>query len=120
MTNFEKTQNGQKNSADVIAKIKTARDEARIKANAYRHLTSKRYDYRRAVAAVLAYDEALALFERGTEHKIPNMVTRAIADFEYEHCDNPTATEVTLAVTEGRKDALASVADWMNNKENNR
>lgn len=103
--------------ADVIAEIKTARDEAQIKANAYKNLTAKQYDYWRAVSAVLTYDEALAMFARATEHKIPGMAARAIAYFEYVHNDDPTATEMTLAVVDGRRDALASVADWMSNEE---
>ena len=101
--------------ADLIAEIKTARDEARIKAHAYMNLTIKKYDYWRAVSAVLTYDEALAMFEQGTEHKIPDMATAAIADFERAR-DGDT-TEMTLAVADGRRDALASVADWMRNEE---
>ena len=91
--------------ADVIAEIKTALDEAKVKARAYKYLTSERYNYRRALAAIAAYDQALTLFARGTEHQIPAMAVRA---------------EMTLAVTDGRRDALASVADWMNTEENNR
>lgn len=109
-----------RNRNDVIAEIKAARDEARIKANAYKGLTAKRYDYWRATAAVLAYDGALAMFEQGTELYIPDMAATAIADFEYAHNDDPTATKMTLAVADGRRDALASVADWMNTKENTR
>ena len=104
--------------ADLIAEIKTARDEARVKANAYRHLTAKRYDYWRAMSAVLTYDEALAMFEQGTEHQIPDMAATAIADFErVRDSEDP---EMILAVMDGRRDALASVADWMNNEEGNR
>ena len=106
--------------ADLIAEIKTARDEARIKAHAYMNLTIKKYDYWRAVSAVLTYDEALAMFARATEHRIPAMAARAIADFERAHDDDPTATERTLAIADGRRDALASVADWMRNEEGNR
>ena len=109
-----------RNRNDVIAEIKTARDEAKVKANAYKDLTAKRYDYWRAVSAVLAYDRALAMFARASEHKIPDMATEAIADFEYAHNDDPTATEMTLAVTDGRRDALATVAEWMNTEEGNR
>ena len=107
-----------RNRNDVIAEIKTARDEARVKANAYRNLTSQRYDYWRAVSAVLTYDEALAMFARATEHKIPDMAARAIADFErVRDSEDP---EMILAIMDGRRDALASVADWMNTKEDNR
>ena len=120
MTNFEKTQNRQKNSADVIAKIKTARDEARFKVHVYENLTSKRYDYWRADAAILAYNQALAMLEQGTEQQIPDMAATALADFEYARDDDPTATEMSLAVADGRRDALASVADWMNAEESNR
>ena len=101
--------------ADLIAEIKTARDEARVKAHAYMNLTIKRYDYWRAMSAVLAYDEALAMFARATEHKIPDMAATAVADFERAR-DGDT-TEMTLAVADGRRDALASVADWMNTEE---
>ena len=107
-----------RNRNDVIAEIKTARNEARIKAHAYMNLTIKKYDYWRAVSAVLTYDEALAMFARATEHKIPAMAATAIADFErVRDSEDP---EMILAVTDGRRDALASVADWMNTEENNR
>lgn len=105
---------------DIIAKIKTARAEAQTKANAYENLTSKRYDYWRAVSTVLAYDRALAMFARATERKISDMASTAIADFEYVRDDDPTATEMSLAVADGWRDALASVADWMTDKEDNR
>ena len=101
---------------DIIAEIKTARAEAQTKVNAYENLTSKRYDYWRAIAAIVAYDQALAMLMRGTEHQIPDMAATAIADFEYAHNDDPTATEMTLAFADGRRDALASVAEWMNNR----
>ena len=107
-----------RNRNDVIAEIKTARDEAKVKANAYKDLTAKRYDYWRAVSAVLAYDRALAMFARASEHKIPDMATEAIADFEWVR-DNETL-EMSLAVTDGRRDALATVAEWMNTEEGNR
>ena len=103
-----------RNKNDVIAEIKTARDEAKVKANAYKGLTAKRYDYWRAVSAVLAYDRALAMFARASEHKIPNMATEAIAEFEYER-DNDIP-EMALAVADGHRDALATVAEWMNNR----
>lgn len=104
--------------ADVVAEIKTARDEARIKANAYMNLTTKRYDYWRAVTASVAYDAALIMFEQGTEHDIPDMAVRAITIFE--RARDSEASEVNLAVADGRRDALASVADWMRNEESNR
>lgn len=107
-----------RNRNDLIAEIKTARAEALVKAHAYENLTSKRYDYWRAAAAVRAYDQALAMFARGTEHQIPDMAARAIADFEYAR-DNET-TEMNLAFADGRRDALASVADWMRNEEGDR
>ena len=104
--------------ADVIAEIKTARNEARIKVNAYRHLTAKRYDYWRAIAAIAVYHKTLAMFEQGTEHKIPDMAVEAIAEFESARDDE--RPEMNLAVADGRRDALASVADWMTTKEDNR
>lgn len=97
---------------DIITKIKTARDEAQIKANAFRNLTAKKYDYWRALATFMAYDDALEMFEWGAEYEIPDMATTAIADFERAR-DGDT-TEMTLAVADGRRDALASVAEWMN------
>ena len=103
---------------DVIAEIKTARDEAHVKANAHMNLTANRYDYWRAVAAFLTYDRALVMFARATEHKIPGMAATALADFERAR-DGET-TEMTLAVADGRRDAFATVADWMNNEESNR
>ena len=103
--------------ADVIAEIRTARDEARIKANAYRNLTAKEYDYWRATAALNAYNQALEMFIAGTEHYIQGMVTIAIAEFEYER--DSDIPEMNLAVLDGRRDALASVADWMYTKEGN-
>ena len=103
--------------ADLIAEIKTARDEARIKAHAYMNLTIKKYDYWRAVSAVLTYDEALAMFARATEHKIPDMAATAVADFErVRDSEDP---EMILAVMDGRRDALASVAEWMNSEKDN-
>lgn len=104
--------------ADLIAEIKTARDEARVKARAYMNLTIKKYDYWRAVSAVLTYDEALAMFARATEHKIPGMAATAIADFERARDDD--TSEGTLAIADGRRDALASVAEWMTDEEGNR
>lgn len=106
----------QRNKNDIVAEIKTARYEAQIKAYAYMNLTIKTYDYWRAVSAVLAYDETLAMFARATEHKIPAMAATAIADFERAR-DGET-TEMTLAVADGRRDALASVADWMGKESN--
>lgn len=99
---------------DIIAKIKTARAEAQTKANAYENLTSKRYDFWRAITAIRAYNEALGMFARAIEHKIPDMATIAIADFERAR-DSDT-DGMTLAVTDGRRDALASVAEWMSNR----
>lgn len=107
-----------RNRNDVVAEIKTARAEAQIRANAYKNLTAKWYDYWRAMSAVLAYDEALALFEQDSEHEIPVMAATAVADFERVHdSEDP---EVVLAVMDGRRDALASVADWMSAEEINR
>ncbi len=103
-----------RNKNDVIAEIKVARDEARIKANAYKGLTAKRYDYWRAVAAITAYDQALTMFARGTEHDIRDMAATAIATFERAR-DNEIR-ETDLAVTDGRRDALASVAEWMSDR----
>ena len=103
-----------RNKNDVIAEIKAARDEARIKAHAYMNLTVKRYDYWRAVSAVMTYDEVLDMFEWGAEYRIPAMSTTAIADFERAR-DGDT-TEMTLASADGRRDALASVAEWMSNR----
>ena len=102
-----------RNRNDLIAEIKTARDEAKIKANAYRNLTAKKYDYWRAVSTALTYDEALALFEQGTEHYIPNMATAAIAEFERARDDD--TSEGTLALADGRRDAFATVTEWMVN-----
>ena len=103
-----------RNKNDVIAKIKTARDESKIKAHAYMNLTIKKYDYGRAVSAVMTYDEVLAMFEQETEHYIPDMATAAIAEFERAGDDD--TSEGTLALIDGRRDALASVADWMSNR----
>lgn len=116
MTNADEIQDWQGSSEDLVAKIKTARAEAQAKMNAYKNLTAKRHDYWRAVAAIHGYDDALTMFKRGTEHYIPSMAVIAIVDFELAR-DGET-TEITLAVTHGRKDALASVAEWMNTKEN--
>ena len=99
---------------DVIAKIKTARDESKIKAHAYMNLTIKKYDYWRAVSVAMTYDEVLAMFRQKTEHYIPDMATAAIAEFERARDDG--ASEGTLALADGRRDALASVADWMRNR----
>ena len=129
MTNFEKTQNGQKNPADIIAKIKTARDEARIKANAYRHLTGKRYDFCRAKAATKAYTYALELIDEGEYDLVRALADDALA--VYEAAQNVDVTERALAsfdgehdalltvvdLMDGHRDALVSVVDWMNNKE---
>ena len=103
---------------DVIAEIKTARDEAHVRANAHMSITIKRYNYWRAVAAFIAYDRALVMFARATEHKIPGMAAAALADFE--RARDAETTEMTLAIADGRRDALATVADWMNNEESNR
>ena len=83
---------------DIIKNIITAIDETKVKARAYKYITSERYNYHRALATLAAYDQALTLFSRGTEHNILGMAVRA---------------EMTLAVADGRRDALASVADWM-------
>ena len=107
-----------RNKNDVIAEIKTALDEANVKANAYMNLTAKRYDYWRAIAAIAVYHKTLAMFEQGTEHKIPDMATAAIAIFE--RARDREIRETDLAVTDGRRDAFASVADWMRNEEGNR
>ena len=101
---------------DIIAEIKTARAEAQTKANAYVGLTSMRYDYWRAITAIAAYDEALAMLEQGTEQQIPDMAATALADFEYARDDDPTATEMTLAVADGRRDALNTVVDLMDRR----
>ena len=103
-----------RNKNDVIAEIKAARDEARIKAHAYINLTIKKYDYWRAVSAVMTYDEVLDMFEWGAEYRIPAMATAAIAEFERARDDEPH--EMNLAIKDGRRDALASVADWMRNR----
>ena len=103
-----------RNKNDVIAEIKTARDEARIKVQAYKGLAAKNYDYWRATFVAVTYDETLTMFERGTEHRIPYMAVEAIAEFEYER--DSDIPEMTLAVLDGRRDALASVADWMYNR----
>ena len=108
----------QRSRNDLVAEIKTARDEALSMAHAYVNLTAKRYDYWRAVAAFRAYDQALVMFARATEHKIPGIAANALADFERAR-DGDT-TEMALAVADGRRDALATVADWMNNEESNR
>ena len=107
-----------RNKNDLIAEIKTARDEARVKENAYKNLTAKKYDYWRATAAVFTYNTALVMFALGTEHKILDMAVEAIADFE--RARDSDAPEMSLAVTDGRRDAFASVADWMRNEEGNR
>lgn len=120
MNRNEKTQNRQESSADIIAEIRTARAEARVKVNAYRDITAKKYDYWRAIESVLTYDQALGMFARGTEHYIPDMAATALADFEYARDDDSFATEMDLAFADGRQDALTSVADWMDNKENSR
>ena len=99
---------------DVIAKIKTARAEAQTKVNAYKNITANSYNYCRTIATVTTYNEALAMFAQGTEDYIPDMAAKAIADFERAR-DSDT-DEMTLAVTGGRRDALASVADWMDNR----
>ena len=111
-----------RNRNDMIAKIVTARDEARVKKNAYRNLTSKRYDYWRAIATIAAYQKTLAMFEQGTEHKIPDMASGAVADFERLRVRNggTPIPEMNLVIAEGRRDALASVADWMTDEESNR
>ena len=90
------------NRNDTIKNIVTAVNEAKSKARAYKYITSERYNYRRALATLEAYDQALTLFVRGTEHEIPAMAVRA---------------EMALAVLDGRRDALASVAEWMNTEE---
>lgn len=117
MDHDETIQDQPKNSADIILKISTARNEARAKEQDYRNIASKRYDRWQAVAAILAYNEAIAMFERGTEHKIPGMVAEAIADFERAR-DNDVM-EINLGLADGRRDALATVAEWMKAKENN-
>ena len=89
------------NRNDTIKNIVTAVNEAKSEARAYKYITSERYNYRRALAAIAAYDQALALFARGTDHNISGMAVRA---------------EMTLAVADGRRDALASVAEWMDNR----
>ena len=103
-----------RNKNDLIAEIKTARDEARVKENAYKNLTAKKYDYWRATAAVFTYNTALVMFALGTEHKIPDMAVEAIADFE--RARDSDAPEMSLAVADGRRDALASVAEWMSDR----
>ena len=118
MTNAEKTQGQQGSSEDLVAKIKTARDEALDKANDNMNLATKRerYESLRAITAVATYNEVLSMIEwGGTGHRVPDMATEATADFERAR-DGET-TGMTLAVTHGRRDALATVAEWMNNKE---
>ena len=103
-----------RNRNDLIAEIKTARDEAKVKANAYRNLTAKEYDYWRAVSARIAYEDALDMFEQATEHDIPGMAVEAVAGFEWVR--DSEVSEVVLALADGRRDALATVAEWMNNR----
>ena len=103
-----------RNKNDVIAEIKTARDEARLRANAYKGLAAKKYDYWRATFVAVTYDETLTMFAREAEHNIPNMAAEATAEFEYER-DNDIP-EMTLAIIDGRRDALATVAEWMTNR----
>ena len=93
------------NRNDVIKNIITAINETKAKARACKYITSERYNYHRALATLAAYDQALTLFARATEHHIPAMAVRA---------------EMTLAVADGRRDALASVAEWMDNEEDDR
>lgn len=106
----------QRNRNDVISEIKTARDEARVKAHAYMSLTVKKYDYWRAMSAVIAYDDVLALYAQNREIEIQALATKA--DREFENARDGDVTEMTLAMTDGRRDALASVADLMNTKDN--
>lgn len=108
-----------RNRNDIIAEIKTARNEARIKANAYRHLTVKRYDYWRATVAIAVYDQALDMFERGAEHEIPSMATEALADFEYAREGEIPVPKLTLVATDERRDVFAAIAEWMRTEENN-
>ena len=106
--------------ADLVAKIKTARAKAKIKARAYKYLTAKRYGYRRAISAVTTYNEVLSMIEwRGTEQQIPAMAAEATAEFEYERAREGVipVPKMTLAVMDGRRDALASVTEWMNTKD---
>ena len=103
-----------RNRNDVIAEIKTARDEAKVKANAYKDLTAKRYDYWRARAASTTYDEVLTMFARGTELYIPDMAVKALAHFDLVRDDD--TSETILAFADGHRDALATVAEWMNNR----
>ena len=118
MTNFEKAQSQQENSTDIIAKIVTARDEARGMARIYKYHPNKQYDYWRAMSAVITCDDVLDMFESGDEHKIPDMAAKAAADFERVR-DNEDP-EMILAVMDGHRDALVSVVDWMNNEKSNR
>ena len=118
MTNTEKIQNQQENSTDIIAKIKTALDKVDAKARIYKYHPNKQYDYWQAMSAVVTYDDVLDMFESEDEHKIPDMAAKAAADFERVR-DNEDP-EMILAVMDGHRDALVSVVDWMNNKENNR
>lgn len=106
------------NRADTVAKIKAARAEARIKANAYMNIAGKRYDYWRSLATAMTYDEALTMFMRGTEHDIPGMANYALANFEWAR--DSEASEVNLAVADGRRDAFATIAEWMTTEESDR
>ena len=100
-----------RNRNDLIAEIKVARDEARVKAQAYANLPAKRYDFYRAAAATAAYDEALELIYEGYLARV-----RARADEAqsvYEGAQNGSWTELMLADIDGRRDALNTVVDLM-------
>lgn len=105
------------NRAEIVANIVTARDEAHAEAYAYWNPALKKHNYWRELAAATTYDETLTLFAQGAEYKIPGMANMAdeIADYTRKHNDNPT--EMTLAVAIGRRDALATVAYWMDTDE---
>lgn len=121
-----------RNRNDVVAEIKTARDEAHTKARAYKNYMTEKYNYWRAISTVTTYNETLVMFEQGTEHQIPDMAATAHADFERARDDEILEVDLDgemiemsvgvsdLAVIDGRRDALASVADWMTTEENNR
>ena len=103
---------------DIIAEIKTARAEAQTKAHPYMSLTAKRYGYWWAVAAIAAYETALAMLEQGTEQQIPDMASEAVADFERLRVRNggTPVPEINLAVAQGRRDALNTVVDLMDGR----
>ena len=100
-----------RNKNDLIAEIKTEQAHARHKAQAYASLPAKLYDFYRAVAATMAYYDALALIDDGKHDHV-----RALADDaldEWETAQNVDVTELMLAQLDGRRDALLTVVDLM-------